>query len=498
MRTSITLTRSTLGARQPTRAPRRPLAAPARVRGAPRAPRAERVEPLGNDGKLVSVVCVCVWCVCACGDVKCGAVSGRRHAEAAASGASLRCHPFQPSHPPTSQAPVTPQTPVGQQMAYLLKMEPHLFRAALDAELSRIQAERAQRAAAASGDATTTPTPPPDTASLVLYRRMDELRRGEQALSVQDLMYASVLERFLELGVPMLPRLTDAPNEAPADLKALTEGVHSAEALDLVKDHIRGTLGPASTAFSNTILRMSRLQAAQVYAASVLFGYFLRRVDARFQLERATGLLPGEAVARLEALFAAADSAGPDADPDAPTPPPSPEAVAAAAAAARPKGGSALRSYIESFDAATMAETASVVSAEGSALVEAQVTALFGDLGALQRQMADAVGDDATSMDDLMARVQKAVADGTVESLAITAGTQRRAVLEAVAYGSFLRDVEGHIEDGYAGLLTPAKAGGDGPFGGGGGGGGDGGGGGGGGGGSRRRPAVPGPGTATM
>lgn len=45
---------------------------------------------------------------------------------------------------------------------------------------------------------------------------------------------------------------------------------------------------------------------AQVYAASIMFGYFVRRVDKRFQLERSLGMLPQnqeEAVARLERLF---------------------------------------------------------------------------------------------------------------------------------------------------------------------------------------------------
>ena len=44
----------------------------------------------------------------------------------------------------------------------------------------------------------------------------------------------------------------------------------------------------------------------QVYAASIMFGYFVRRVDKRFQLELSLGLLPQnqeEAVARLERLF---------------------------------------------------------------------------------------------------------------------------------------------------------------------------------------------------
>ena len=47
-------------------------------------------------------------------------------------------------------------------------------------------------------------------------------------------------------------------------------------------------------------------QHAQVYAASIMFGYFVRRVDRRFQLERSLGMLPQnqeEAGARLERLF---------------------------------------------------------------------------------------------------------------------------------------------------------------------------------------------------
>lgn len=56
-----------------------------------------------------------------------------------------------------------------------------------------------------------------------------------------------------------------------------------------------------------------------------------------------------------------------------------------------------------------------------------------------------------------MARVQEAVAGGRVETVVMTVGTQRRAVLEAVAYGCFLRDVESWVDTEYA-LLTPVSA----------------------------------------
>jgi len=41
---------------------------------------------------------------------------------------------------------------------------------------------------------------------------------------------------------------------------------------------------------------------------------------------------------------------------------------------------------------------------------------------------------------------QEAVEKDKVENMTITVGTQRRAVLEAIAFGAFLRDVETHVD----------------------------------------------------
>jgi hypothetical protein len=65
-----------------------------------------------------------------------------------------------------------------------------------------------------------------------------------------------------------------------------------------------------------------------------------------------------------------------------------------------------------------------------------------------------AVGTDASSMEDVMQRMAKAVESDKVQTLTMTVGTQRRAVLEAVAFGTFLRDVETWVDGEYA-LLTP-------------------------------------------
>ena len=57
------------------------------------------------------------------------------------------------------------------------------------------------------------------------------------------------------------------------------------------------------------------------------------------------------------------------------------------ACAAPQTGKPPLCRYVETFDQQTMLEMTQVVSAEGAALVEAQTSALFGDLKQLQRQM---------------------------------------------------------------------------------------------------------------
>ncbi|KAL0836587.1 hypothetical protein Bca101_088476 [Brassica carinata] len=43
----------------------------------------------------------------------------------------------------------------------------------------------------------------------------------------------------------------------------------------------------------NTVAQISKLGVGQVYAASVMHWYFLKRIDQRFQLEKAMKILPG-------------------------------------------------------------------------------------------------------------------------------------------------------------------------------------------------------------
>jgi hypothetical protein len=454
-------------------------------------------------------------------------------------------------HPIATQAPAQPKTPYGQMLTYYLAMQPQLFNEAVDDQLRRLQAQKDDKPPqqllppGASDQQQQQQQPPPtphpemteeeasaaaaaasnnansdDKSMALLRQRVAEQRAAEQRATLEDLLYVSILERFVLLGVEMLPRLDGVVDARQANLIALTEGVHSKEALELVREHLLSATGggpggaPTPPAFSNALVKMSKFQMAQVYAASVMFGYFLRRVDKRFQLERATGVLGSagagagkaltqgsldsldggsghgsaesaamaaasneEAVARLEALLARAADMEVADDPDSSAPatsadegddaaterPPRGREQQRAASSAPARGASptargptTLRAYIERFDPATMAQTARVVSVEGAAVVERQTTALFGDIKQLTRAMQEALqkGGPVTSAPELYRRIERAVSENQVETLAMTVGTQRRVVLEAVAFGAFLRDVEDRVAGEYSGLLT--------------------------------------------
>merc|ERR1711871_798782 len=120
-----------------------------------------------------------------------------------------------------------------------------------------------------------------------------------------------------------------------------------------------------------------------------------------------------------------------------------PQGPMAEAAKLAKKRKSKMQEYVESFDQETLVETARIVSAEAAMLVERQTSTLFGDVHRLQQDMQE-----------LMSRMQQVVEEEKVKTLTLTISAQRRVVLEAVAYGAFLRDVESFVAVESAGLLT--------------------------------------------
>jgi len=409
--------------------------------------------------------------------------------------------------PPFVGAPggLSPRSPSGQLLAHVLSSEPHLFASAVEATLDRISDDLDREegggsidvgdspgAGAASGDRNqnVAVSSSSDDGGLVLFQRLKEMRALERRNAIQDVMYASILQKFLTVGVDMLPPLDDEVIILRGvDLTQLTNGVHSVEALAMVKDHLLGMLGPeASAAYSNSLVRMSKLQAAQMYAASIMFGYFLRKADKRFSLDRAAGTLPlnpMESALALEAMFNSASAMDSEDEADMSVQGMDMggfgEGVSAnanfaetydanmydvnASGSDRAKGApgrsTTLKQYIQSFDRKALADTARIVSLEGVVLAERQTGALFGSVEELAQEMQSALqegGQDITTQDELMSRVKEVVGSGKVKTVTINISTQRRVVLEAVAFGSYLRDVETYVDGCDGRLLTPAPS----------------------------------------
>ena len=91
-------------------------------------------------------------------------------------------------------------------------------------------------------------------------------------------------------------------------------------------------------------------------------------------------------------------------------------------------------------------------------MIERQTRGLFGDINELQEEIKNALGGDGpdvlSSPEDLLLRLQEVIASGEVKSLTLTVAAQRRVVLEAVAFGAFLRDIENYVAKETVGLLT--------------------------------------------
>lgn len=263
--------------------------------------------------------------------------------------------------------------------------------------------------------------------TLVLRRRMEEVRQNERARIVTELLYLKVCSKFKSLEVPLIPPMQGGGDVkfGTLDLKGLTTDIYSKDALDLVRDHLFRIIGQqGSTSFMGgmAVVQIALFQAGQVYAMSALFGYYLRRVDARYQLEKLAGSFGGWGEEGGE-------ESNPFSDQDK-------------------EGMSSLKDYVSKFGPSEVQRMTTIASVEAQMAMEQQVTALFGDLRDLKEKLVNALGQ-VSSNEEATAKLEQAIQAGEVESLRITSDDLRRLVLEAVAYGALLNDSEKSVDTVY-------------------------------------------------
>ncbi|OAY81497.1 UV-B-induced protein, chloroplastic [Ananas comosus] len=316
--------------------------------------------------------------------------------------------------------PLEPQSPEGSFLCGVLKNQPHIFPIAVEEQLEELAYQRESAFARHERSI--------GSEESCLHRRIAEMKDNECQIAVEDIIYMSIVHKFSEIEVPMVPKLskliTNGELEICPSKDTSLESVHQPEILELVREHLSNIL--KWTRQSNSI-EIKRLQFGRHYAASIMYGYFLKSVSLRFQLE--LSLNPIQEVLPLD-CFANARSQNPHKKKQENSIHLDYSFDTATTSSTSPRSGSdlrlkasALRGYVMGFDSKVLQLCAKLRSREAVSVIEKHTWALFGD------------GEDKEAESNEVVRVSPS--------------GLKRLVLEAVAFGSFLWDVENYVDSVY-------------------------------------------------
>uniref|UniRef100_A0ACD6A8G5 Uncharacterized protein n=1 Tax=Avena sativa TaxID=4498 RepID=A0ACD6A8G5_AVESA len=340
-----------------------------------------------------------------------------------------------PSESLPSSSPIAPlqmESPIGQFLSQILVTHPHLLPAAAEQQLEQLQTVHD---AAGKENGSDKPAPPPG-GDIVLYRRIAEVKEKEQRRTTEEILYALVVQKFVEAGVSLVPALShsiDASGRVDQwaeHVEGKLERLHSHEAYEMIENHLNLILGQRQA--DATVAAISKLRVGQVYAASVMYGYFLKRVDQRFQLEKSMKSLPwGSEDDALNQVMTT------DSWPSAQTYTSHPEVEESWTSSDLSTEGLGqsvkpcrLKSYVMSFDPDTLQTYATIRSKVAFGIIEKHTEALFGK-------------------PEIVITPEGTVDSSKDEHVRISFSGLRRLILEAVTFGSFLWDVESYVDSRY-------------------------------------------------
>lgn len=264
------------------------------------------------------------------------------------------------------------------------------------------------------------------------------MKEKDRQKILEEIMYCWIVHKFVDKEILMIPKISSTSDPSGRvdfwpNQEMKLESVHSAEALEMIQNHVALVLGDRVVGPLQSVVQISKIKLGKLYAASIMYGYFLKRVDERFQLERSMNTLP-EGFKEQQSSFA--DPSVPQSpfwDPDSliriqPDYDMEDEGLMGGG------GGDdkmyRLRSYVMYLDAETLQRYATIRSKEAISLIEKQTQALFGR------------PDIKVSEDGSLGASNDEVVNVTFSGLTML-------VLEAVAFGSFLWDAENYVESRY-------------------------------------------------
>ncbi|XP_009607216.1 UV-B-induced protein At3g17800, chloroplastic [Nicotiana tabacum] len=320
-------------------------------------------------------------------------------------------------------APVQLESAVGQFLAQMLQTHPHLLPAAIEQQLENLQNER---------DTQLKENQP--SSKDVLHKRIAEVREKERRKVLEEILYCLSVHKFVDNEISLIPKISETSDPTGSvgfwpNQEQKLESIHSADAFEMILSHISIVLGEREVGPLDSIVQISKVKLGKLYAASIMYGYFLKRVDERYQLERSMSKPP-------ESFQI---STNPD-EPAAPRQLWDPESLIEIYPEDGDREGLAdsdiegksqrLRSYVMYLDAETLQRYATLRSKEAISVIEKQTQALFG-------QPDIKVSDDGT------------LDVSNDEVLSVTYSGLTMLVLEAVAFGSFLWEAESYVESKY-------------------------------------------------
>ncbi|URD84496.1 hypothetical protein MUK42_24175 [Musa troglodytarum] len=177
-------------------------------------------------------------------------------------------------------APVQLESPIGQFLYQILFSNSYLLPDSVDQQLMQLdrEADESKEEPRLSGTDTT------------LYRRIAEVKENERRRALEDILYALVVQKFVEAGVSLVHALSRSDDPfGSVDLQSLQEEklerLHSSDAYAMIESQVE-LIMTQHFSDSECIPPVSKLRVGNIYAACVKYGCFLKRVDQRFQLEK--------------------------------------------------------------------------------------------------------------------------------------------------------------------------------------------------------------------
>ena len=250
------------------------------------------------------------------------------------------------------------------------------------------------------------------------------MKEDECRTAVEEVMYMMIVHQFSNIKVSMFPHLSlwlGEPFDNIPSYEDELQSIYDQDTRDMVKIHLLNILSWISTINESTknqsTAQIKRLQLGQIYAASIMYGYFLKSACQRHHLEYLFALSREDYFVQMPRLRNPQNNfQGQTLSTDGDTADPS-------YSKKRSKKIKNLKQYITKFDASALRICARLKSCEAVNLIEKHSRALFLDKG-------------GKNLED--------------EEISVAYSSLKHLVLEAVTFGCFLWEVERCVDSIYS------------------------------------------------